>query len=90
MNSMCSDSKMNDFKLVMADKENGSVLLEKAIEAGDNMSSEIAPNDREKMRSEMRLLREGWENPTDHMNTIASEINILIKLTNGLIQLALR
>ena len=52
----------------MADKENGSVLLEKAIKAGENMFSDIAPNDREKLRSEIRSLRDGWENHIDYMN----------------------
>ena len=78
MNSMCSESKINDFKLVMADKENGSVLLEKAIEAGDNMSSEIAQNDRERMRSEIRSLRDGWENHIDYMNTLNKTIEALL------------
>ena len=31
MKTICSDSKINDFKLIMADKENGSVLLEKQL-----------------------------------------------------------
>ena len=59
MKTICSETKINDFKLIMADKENGSVLLEKAIEAGENMFSEIAPNDRDRMSSEIRSLRDG-------------------------------
>ena len=42
LQTLCSDSKINDFKLIMANKENGSVLLEKAIESGENIFSEIA------------------------------------------------
>merc|ERR1712106_411414 len=78
MKTICSDSKINDFKLIMADKENGSVLLEKAIEAGENMFSKIAPNDRDKMRSEIRSLRDGWENHIDYMNTLNKSIEAFL------------
>merc|ERR1712013_975863 len=78
MKTICSDSKINDFKLIMADKENGSVLLEKAIEAGENMFSEIAPSDRDRMRSEIRSLRDGWENHIDYMNILNKSIEALL------------
>ena len=64
------EKKASDFKLIMADKENGNVLLEKAIEAGENIFSEIAPNDRDKIRTEIRALRDGWENHIDYMNSL--------------------
>merc|ERR1711915_458102 len=59
-------------------KENGSVLLEKAIEAGENIFSEIAPSDRDRMRSEIRSLRDGWENHIDYMNKINKGIEALL------------
>ena len=65
-----SEKKINDFKLILADKENGSVLLEAAIETGETIFSEIAPKDREQMRSEIRGLRDGWENHIDYMNSL--------------------
>ena len=65
-----SETKISNFKLIIADKENGSVLLEKAIETGENIFSEIAPNDREKIRTEIRALRDGWENHIDYMNSL--------------------
>merc|ERR1719394_2204742 len=70
--------KASNFKLIMADKENGSVLLEKAIETGEDMFSQIAPNDREKMRAEIRELRDSWENHIDYMNTINKTIDALL------------
>jgi nesprin-1 len=72
------ESKANDFKLIMADKENGSVLLEKAIETGEDMFAQVAPNDREKMRAEIRALRDSWENHIDYMNTINKSIEALL------------
>ena len=65
-----SEKKIQDFKLILADKENGSVLLEAAIETGERIFSEIAPKDREQMRSEIRGLRDGWENHIDYMNSL--------------------
>ena len=73
-----TDSKASDFKLIMADKENGSVLLEKAIETGEDMFSQVAPSDREKMRAEIRALRDSWENHIDYMNTINKSIEALL------------
>ena len=78
LQTLCSDSKINDFKLIMADKENGSVLLEKAIESGENIFSEIAPSNRDKIRSEIRSLRDGWENHIDYMNNINKGIEALL------------
>ena len=76
--TMTSGSKASDFKLIMADKENGSVLLEKAIETGEDMFSHVAPNDREKMRAEIRALRDSWENHIDYMTTINKTIEALL------------
>jgi len=73
-----SEKKISDFKLIMADKENGSVLLEKAIETGENIFSEIAPRDREQMRSEIRGLRDGWENHIDYMNSLNKSFESLL------------
>ena len=78
LQTLCSDSKINDFKLIMANKENGSVLLEKAIESGENIFSEIAPSNRDKIRSEIRSLRDGWENHIDYMNNINKGIEALL------------
>ena len=50
----------------------------KAIEAGENIFSEIAPSDRDKMRSEIRSLRDGWENHIDYMNNINKGIEALL------------
>merc|ERR1712029_1216566 len=73
-----SDTKIANFKLIMADKENGSVLLEKAIETGENIFSEIAPKDRDKMRTEIRTLRDEWENHIDYMNTLNKKFETLL------------
>ena len=42
------------------------------------MFSEIAPNDRDKMRSEIRSLRDGWENHIDYMNILNKSIEALL------------
>merc|ERR1712079_405943 len=73
-----SETKISNFKLIIADKENGSVLLEKAIETGENIFSEIAPNDREKIRTEIRALRDGWENHIDYMNSLNKTFETLM------------
>ena len=64
------EAKIKELKSVMADKEVGHELLEKAIEAGENLFSEIAPTDREKMRTEIRSLRDSWENHIDYMSSV--------------------
>ena len=74
MKTIYSDTKINDFKLIMADKENASVLLEKAIEAGENMFSERAPNDRDRMTPGIRSLRDGWGNHIDNMDVLNKSI----------------
>ena len=62
--------KSKELKSVLAEKEVGHELLEKAIEAGENLFSEIAPADREKMRAEIRALRDSWEYHIDYMSSI--------------------
>ena len=87
MKTICSDTKINHFKLIMADKENGSVLLERPIEAGENMSSERAPNDRDRMTPEIRSPRDGWGNHIDNMNVLNNSIEALFLQKSSLIKL---
>ena len=52
--------------------------MKKAIESGENIFSEIAPSNRDKIRSEIRSLRDGWENHIDYMNNINKGIEALL------------
>ena len=72
------DAKIKELKCVMAEKEVGHELLEKAIEAGENLFSEIAPTDREKMRNEIRSLRDSWENHIDYMSSVNKKIDSIM------------
>ena len=78
ISSGISSAEINKFKLIMADKENGSVLLEKAIETAENIFSQIAPKDREKIRNEIRSLRDGWENHIDYMISLSKAFDSVI------------
>ena len=72
------EAKLKELKSVMAEKEVGHELLEKAIEAGENLFSEIAPADREKMRTEIRSLRDSWENHIDYMSSVNKKVESIM------------
>ena len=77
------DAKLKELRSVLAEKEVGHEYLEKAIEAGEILFSEIAKEDRDKMRTEIRGLRDSWEAHIDYMSFVNKKLeSIMIKLSN--------
>ena len=77
------DAKVKELKSILAEKEVGHEYLEKAIEEGENLFSEIAREDRESMRTEIRNLRDSWEAHIDYMSSVNKRLeSIMIKLSN--------
>ena len=70
--------KMKELKILMSDKETGNQLLEKAIDAGEQIFSEISPSDRETIRTGIRALRDGWESHIDYMNAVNKKVEAVM------------
>lgn len=52
---------LNDFQLMMSDKEHGLQRLNTAIEAGEKLYTDTAASGREKVRQNLRQAKEDWD-----------------------------
>lgn len=66
--------KLNELKSFMDHRETGQILLNKAVEQGEALFSEITPSDRDTVRAQLRGLRDDSEALIDKANAITKRI----------------
>ncbi|XP_039285327.1 nesprin-1-like [Nilaparvata lugens] len=66
--------KLNDLKTFTEEREQGQVLLNNAIEKGENLFPEITPSNRDTIRTQLRALRDSSESLIDKSNAITKRI----------------
>ena len=76
-NKPIPNDKLDHMKKVLNEKEEGHNLLEKAIEAGENLFAYIAPKDRDGIRAHIREMRDSWESHIDYMNNVQRAVEAI-------------
>ena len=76
-NKPIPEERISELKQVLAEKTLGNKLLEKAIDAGENLFAYIAPKDRDRIRSHIREMRDSWENHIDYMNDVQKSVDTI-------------
>jgi len=69
-----SQEKMQQLKEVISDKANGNQLLENAIDESEKLFSFVSVEDREKIRTAVKAMRDDWETHIDYMNSINKQV----------------
>lgn len=70
-------------KQFVKDLENGQILLNNAVDSGEYLYSGITPENREKIRNEIRKLREDFDNVHDEGNSLLSQVeSVLLQKTS--------
>lgn len=67
-------SRLKELKTFTEDREKGQSLFNLTVEAGEALYSKINPDEREKIRSELRNLRTRLDNLTDRANMIYKKV----------------
>ncbi|CAG9579065.1 unnamed protein product [Danaus chrysippus] len=67
-------SDLNQVKKMNDNKEIGQKLLNNAVESGEALFSDVSPEDREQIRSELRSLRDAFEDSVDSLNNVIKDI----------------
>jgi nesprin-1 len=70
MRQQVPPAKAAELKRLLEDRNNGHGLLERAIEAGENLFAYIAPENRDGIRAHIREMRDNWEAHIDYMNKV--------------------
>lgn len=70
--------KLAELKVFTVQREAGQMLLTKAVEQGEALFPEIAPANRESVRSQLRNLRDSSEALIDKANSITKRIESLL------------
>ena len=71
-------SKLHSLKSFVEEKKNGQQLLNAVVEHGEALFSAITPEGREKIRTDLRTLRDTWEAHLDKVNQLYKRVESII------------
>ncbi|XP_050705317.1 muscle-specific protein 300 kDa-like [Eriocheir sinensis] len=76
--TLAYQSKLQSLKSFVEEKKNGQQLLNAVVEHGEALFSAITPEGREKIRSDLRTLRDTWEAHLDKVNQLYKRVESII------------
>ncbi|KAK3865215.1 hypothetical protein Pcinc_029165 [Petrolisthes cinctipes] len=76
--TLAYQSKLQSLKSFVEEKKNGQQLLNAVVEHGEALFSAITPEGREKIRSDLRTLRDNWEAHLDKVNQLYKRVESII------------
>ena len=71
-------SKLQNLKTFVSEKKNGQKLLNEAVESGESLFSSITSEGREKIRQDLRKLRDTWEAHLERVNQLYKHVETII------------
>ena len=76
--SLVYQSKLQSLKEFVADKKNGQKILNSAVENGESLFSSITTEGRERIRQDLRKLRDTWESHLEKVNLLYKHVETVI------------
>lgn len=76
--TLAYQSKLHNLKSFVEEKKNGQQLLNAVVEHGEALFSAITPEGRDKIRSDLRTLRDTWEAHLDKVNQLYKHVEGMI------------
>lgn len=76
--TLAYQSKLQSLKSFVEEKKSGQQLLNAVVEHGEALFSAITPDGREKIRSDLRTLRDTWEAHLDKVNQLYKRVESII------------
>ena len=81
--SLAYQSKLQALKVFMGQKDEGQLLLNQTVQAGDALVPNITSEDKTAIRTALRNLRDRWESHLDQVNNLYKKVEgIILQLSS--------